>query len=99
MKFTLTLRSVYPEQNIMKLCGTDVDNEKYVLIPQFHVWCCFVVGAAPFGLSNIISLFGHFGRGDDTTQKAENLQSNTSTATSVAEMCAMLNTDNSSLIT
>jgi hypothetical protein len=78
MKWTLTLISIYPEQNIMKLHETDVDNEKYVLLQKFHVssttgfvniWYCFVVGVTRFGLSNAISLVSHFGRGDGTTQK------------------------------
>jgi len=78
MKTTLTLISVYPEQNIMKLLGTDLDNEKYALIEKFHVssttgpvnmWYCFVVGVTPFGLSNAICLVGHVGRGNETKQR------------------------------
>jgi hypothetical protein len=76
MKSTLTLISVYPEQNIMKLQGTDLDNEKYVLMQKYHVssttvlvnmWYCFVAGVTPFGLSKDIFLIGHVGRSDETT--------------------------------
>ena len=88
----------------MKLRETDVDNEEYVFIQKFHVsrttplgnmWYCFVVGITYFAVSNAIHLVGHVGRSDKTTQKAENLQSNSSTATSVAKMSAVLNIDNS----
>jgi hypothetical protein len=103
MKSTLTLISVHPEQNIMKLQGTDVDNEKYALIQKFHVssttgpvnmWYSFLVGLTNFCLSNAICLVGHFCRGDKTTPKTENVQPNTSTATSVANVGAVLTIDN-----
>jgi hypothetical protein len=88
----------------MKLQGTDVDNEKYVLIQKFHVSSttvpvnmryCFLVGLMHFGLSNAICLVGHVGRGDKTTQNKDIVQPNTSTATSVAKMGAVLTVDNS----
>jgi hypothetical protein len=83
----------------MKLRGTDADNEKYVLIQKFHasstavlgiMWYCFVVGVTYFALSISTRLVGHVGRGDKATQKTENMQSNRSTVTSVAEMSAAL---------
>jgi hypothetical protein len=66
-----------------------------VLSKFFYV----VVGVTHFRLSCAICLVGHVGTGDETTQKTENVHSNTSTATSVAKMSAVLTTDNYSKLT
>ena len=55
-----------------------------------------MLDVSPFGLSNVVCLVGIVGRSDKATQERENVQSNTSRATSVAEMSAVLTTDNSS---
>ena len=72
-----------------------------------NMWYCFVQitflnkncgGRNAFRSSYVICLVGHIGTGDETTQKTENMQSYTSTTTSVAKMSAVLTTDNSNKI-
>ena len=88
--------------------GIDVHNEKCVFIQKFHVskttgigniWYGLVVGITSFGLCNAICFVGHYGRFDQTTPKKENVQSNTSVATSLTKMSAVLKIDNSITLT